>query len=140
MDKIALVKDSYQKIAPKRKELVHQFYVRLFNLSPEIKQLFEDTTMDVQESMFQSMLDHAVSSLENFTFMAQELAALGERHVIYGAKKRHYVVAEQALLETLAEFLGNEFTAEVRAAWRTVYRTLVKLMINFELGDLENPR
>jgi hemoglobin-like flavoprotein len=54
--------------------------------------------------------------------------ALGRRHAGYGVEDRHYAVVESALLWTLKEGLGSEFTPEVEDAWRTAYGVLASTM------------
>ena len=47
----------------------------------------------------------------------------------YGAEPAHYPVVGAALLDTLAQGLGEDFTPEVREAWTTAYGTLSGVMI-----------
>jgi len=57
------------------------------------------------------------------------VCALGKRHHEYQATLADYAKVANALLLTLEEFLGNDFTAEVRDAWTVVFGTISGLMI-----------
>lgn len=61
--------------------------------------------------------------------LAEILKKLGKRHSGYGVLEPHYAVVGQALIETLATALGDEFTDEVKAAWVDVYDVISKSMI-----------
>jgi hypothetical protein len=53
---------------------------------------------------------------------------LGRRHAAYGVKDEHYGTVGAALLWTLGEGLGADFTPEVKDAWTSVYGTLATTM------------
>jgi hemoglobin-like flavoprotein len=53
---------------------------------------------------------------------------LGRRHEGYGVKEEHYESVGAALLWTLGQGLGEEFTPEVEQAWAETYGTLTALM------------
>ena len=61
-----------------------------------------------------------VENAENLDSLAPALADLGRRHVRYGVEDRHYESVGAALLWTLEQALGPEFTTEVRTAWASV--------------------
>lgn len=67
-------------------------------------------------------LDH----IEAVVPVAQDLA---KRHVAYGVKPAHYPLVGAALLWTLGQGLGDEFTPELSAAWAAAYSTLSEVMI-----------
>ena len=62
------------------------------------------------------------------------LRALGKRHDGYQATLADYSKVANALLLTLEEFLGDDFTAEVRDAWTAVLGTISGLMIEGSEG------
>jgi hemoglobin-like flavoprotein len=49
---------------------------------------------------------------------------LGRRHVGYGVTAEHYELVGEALLWTLEQGLGDDFTPSVKAAWQEAYVTL----------------
>ena len=63
-------------------------------------------------------------------------AKLARRHVAYGVRPEHYQPVGAALLWTLEQGLGDQFTEETRAAWTHAYGTLAEVMI--EAARAEN--
>jgi hemoglobin-like flavoprotein len=54
----------------------------------------------------------------------EPLRLLGRRHAGYGVNAADYDTVAGALLGTLEQALGSEFTPAVRDAWVTYYQTL----------------
>jgi hemoglobin-like flavoprotein len=50
--------------------------------------------------------------------------------VQYGVEDRHYATVGEALLWTLEQGLGKDFTAEVREAWASAYGLLSRTMMD----------
>ena len=59
------------------------------------------------------------------------LKELGTTHLALGLnlEKAHYDLVGQALLDTLAKALGDDFTAETKAAWSGVYDVITEKMM-----------
>jgi nitric oxide dioxygenase len=53
-----------------------------------------------------------------------DLKAMGKRHIAYGVKREQYQQVGEALLWTLEQGLGADFTPELKAAWTKVYAAL----------------
>ena len=62
-----------------------------------------------------------VSSLKRLEQVLPAVEDLGRRHASYGVCEAHYATVGSALLWTLEQGLGSEFTSEVRAAWAAMY-------------------
>ena len=56
--------------------------------------------------------------------------ALGRRHANYNVRAERYDTVGQALLPTLSQGLGDDFTNEVREAWTAAYTLLATVMID----------
>jgi hypothetical protein len=76
-----------------------------------------------------SMLSSLVKGLNRTPEISGGLRALGRRHEGYQATPADYGKVANALLVTLEEFLGDDFTADVRGAWVTVFGKISGLMI-----------
>ena len=106
-----------------------RFYAILFAAHPELRALFKND-LAVQQRMLVSMLNSLVKGLNRLTEIEGGVRALGLRHCCYGAQSNHYTKVANALLLTLAEFLGDDFTPEIRAAWVAVFGMISGLMID----------
>jgi len=74
------------------------------------------------------MLAVAVTNLHQVDKIASAVEDLGRRHVAYGVTAKHFEPVGAALLWTLEEGLGAEFTPPVKAAWTEAYKILAGVM------------
>ncbi|MGK7876213.1 MAG: globin domain-containing protein, partial [Xenococcaceae cyanobacterium] len=61
--------------------------------------------------------------------LQENLKGLGARHVKYGALPEHYPLVGNALLTTFEQYLGSDWTEEVKQAWVDAYGAITKLML-----------
>jgi hemoglobin-like flavoprotein len=90
--------------------------------------LFAKTDMRLQGETVMAMLSDIVQSLDNADWLVRNLAALGQRHVGYGVVDSQYDLVRDSLLHAMGEVMGDEFTAETRAAWSETYALAAALM------------
>lgn len=124
---IALVQVSWKQVQPIADQAAALFYSRLFTLEPSVKRLFRGDMQEQGKKLMQ-MIGVAVNSLARLESIVPAVRALGRRHAGYGVEARHYSVVGAALIWTLAQGLGKDFTQEVEDAWRTAYRVLADTM------------
>lgn len=127
-EQIELVQSSFAKVAPIAPQAAQLFYGRLFELDPSTRPLF---TGDMEEQGYKlmEMLQVAVMGLTNLGAIVPVVQALGQRHKTYGVNSDHYQTVGAALLWTLEQGLGAEFTPEVKAAWTAAYQVLSGTML-----------
>lgn len=124
---IQTVQASFAKVAPIAPVAADMFYARLFELDPDLRKLFKGD-MRSQGAMLMSMLSTAVRGLSDSNALIQVLMALGRRHTGYGVKDKDYSTVGQALVWTLEQGLGDDFTPEVREAWLAAYNMIADVM------------
>jgi hemoglobin-like flavoprotein len=127
-EQIALVQATWQKVTPIADTAARLFYERLFELEPDLRSLFGRTDMDEQRRKLLQMLALAVASLDRLETLRPALEALGRRHLGYGVEDRHYDLVGAALLWTLEQGLGDEYTRSVRDAWTAAHTALSTIM------------
>mmetsp|Transcript_11808 Transcript_11808/g.18155 ORF Transcript_11808/g.18155 Transcript_11808/m.18155 type:complete len:153 (-) Transcript_11808:1093-1551(-) len=103
----------------------------IFEIQPEALQLysFRDVPNLYQSEELKShyrkligALNKVIESLKNpNTNMVKVLSGLGKRHLKYGVSKQHYNVIGRALITTLIQGLGDNYTQEVENAWALFY-------------------
>lgn len=125
---VALVQQSFAKIAPIADQAAAMFYDRLFELAPQVKAMFP-ADMTEQRRKLMATLAVVVNGLSNLESILPAASALAVRHVGYGAKAEHYPVVGSALLWTLEQGLAEGWTPEVADAWTAAYDTLSGFMI-----------
>lgn len=124
---IDLVQTSWEKVVPIQEAAAELFYGHLFEIAPEVKPLFKGD-MKSQGRKLMTMLNTAVRSLNDLEKIVPAVQDSGRRHVGYGVKDEHYDKVAEALLWTLAQGLGEDFTSEVEDAWVAVYTLLATVM------------
>ena len=126
-EQVALVQESFAKVAPIAPQAAALFYGNLFAADPSLKALFKGD-MDEQGKKLMQVLATAVNSLKNLPGLVPVLQALAKRHVGYGVKDEHYATVGGALLLTLSQGLGDAFTDDVKEAWVTTYTLIADTM------------
>jgi hemoglobin-like flavoprotein len=127
-EQIKLVTDSFRKVLPIAGVTADLFYDRLFEIAPELRSLFPEDLV-AQKKKFITMLATMVTYLDDFKKIAPVVAGLGMRHVDYGVIAENYEPFGAALLWTLAETLGVDFTPTARTAWTAAYANLAGVMM-----------
>ncbi|AXY74654.1 hemin receptor [Paraflavitalea soli] len=129
-----LVRKSWISISKIDYEVVcGTFYIRLFQIAPELKGMFKNTSMTEQSIKLGCMLSYIISKYESMDDVLLEVKALGERHQKYGVKDEHYKAVGEALLWTLKEGLGEYWNFELANAWKEFYETLAAKMKSVSL-------
>jgi hemoglobin-like flavoprotein len=125
---VALVRQSFAKVVPIGGQASTLFYDRLFTIDPSTRPLFRGD-MKSQGAKLMAAIGAVVKSLDRIEVMLDEIRALARRHDRYGVRDEHYASVGAALLWTLEQGLGSDFTPEVREAWATAYGVLSSIMI-----------
>ncbi|MGJ4918356.1 globin family protein [Bradyrhizobium sp. HKCCYLRH2060] len=133
---IALVQDSFAKVAPISDQAATIFYDRLFEVAPQVRAMFPDDLTE-QRKKLMATLAVVVNGLTNLPAILPAASALAKRHVDYGARPEHYPVVGAALLWTLEKGLGDGWTPDVAAAWTAAYGTLSGYMISEAHGKAQ---
>jgi hemoglobin-like flavoprotein len=126
---IDLVQTSFAKVVPISAIVSDLFYTRLFTIAPEVRRLFPDDLTE-QKKKLMAMLDAAVGGLAHRELLLLAVQAFGRRHAGYGVATEHLAPVGAALLWTLEQGLGDDFTPEVKDAWATTYGVLSRTMID----------
>eukprot|EP00977_Amphora_coffeiformis_P021061 scaffold8782_cov145-Amphora_coffeaeformis.AAC.2 len=109
----------------------------LFQLHPEVHALFGLDTLDNSEELAKSkrfrmqakymiqMLDSSLQMLgPDIELLTEINHDLGKRHVRYGVTPEMYGFMGEAVIYTLDNFLGQDFSKETREAWEQIYGEL----------------
>lgn len=125
---VALVQASFAKVAPIAEQAAALFYGRLFETAPETRALFHGD-MTIQGRKLMGAITTVVTNLDDLGAVVPVAQELARRHVGYGVRPEHYAPVGAALLWTLEQGLGGDFTPDVGAAWAAAYGALSGAMI-----------
>ncbi len=126
-DQIHLLRRSFGRVEQQAQVAALVFYRRLFELDPSLRSLFR-TNIEEQAVKLMDMLGLALSLTDRPGALETELIESGIRHAGYGARDEHYATVGQAMLDMLAEVLGNDFTPATREAWVAFYTHTAEAM------------
>jgi hemoglobin-like flavoprotein len=125
---VALVQKTWEQVLPIADDAARLFYGRLFELDPSLQPMFAHADMAEQRRKLMQMITVAVRGLARLEELIPAIQSLGRRHVGYGVRDEHYETVGAALLWTLEQGLGRDFTTEARDSWAAVYNTLTGVM------------
>lgn len=124
----ALVLASYARLETNSGLAATTFYDCLFEVDPDLKQLFKEVNIKKQEQMFMRMIEMVIQGLDKIDQLTAPLQQLGQRHLKYGVTRANYYSVGAALLLMLERNLGEDFTDELRSAWLEVYTIITAIM------------
>jgi nitric oxide dioxygenase len=122
------INESFSVIVPLGDVAATMFYMRLFEVHPELRPLFT-SDMKVQGRKLMATIQAAVASARNPRALEPGLQQLARRHATYGVCRKHFDAVGASLLWMLSEVLGDKFTREVREAWTQLYTELTAVML-----------
>lgn len=96
------------------------FYDALFRHAPHLRSMFRDD-LTGQGMKFMTTLDLIVHKLEDEEALASQYIGLGQTHKSLGIKVEDFAPMEEALIDTMRNALGADFTSELEHAWRKAY-------------------
>jgi len=123
-----LIRASFARIRVNKERAGELFYHNLFTLTPGLIPLFDGTSVTVQGSKLMQILEYVVDHLEEWSTLEETAKQLGARHAGYGVQPDHYAAAGAALMATLTNALGTDFTDETQDAWMEFYTHLSLMM------------
>jgi nitric oxide dioxygenase len=122
-----LVRTTFARLAVMPEVAGALFYERLFADHPDLRPLFKHD-MRLQGVKLMTMLAMVVYHLHEPGQVLPAIRDLGVRHVGYGVKDADYDTLKEALLWTLKQALGEEFTTAARDSWIVCYDELAGAM------------
>jgi hemoglobin-like flavoprotein len=124
---IKLVQTTWARVVPIQEHAAALFYNRLFTTDPKLQALFKGN-MGEQKRKLMTMIGIAVNGLTRLDALVPAVRDLGRRHAEYGVQSPDYETVGAALLWTLEQGLGGDFTPEVKEAWTAAYTVLATTM------------
>jgi hemoglobin-like flavoprotein len=145
-DEISIIEKSWNKVEELGVEKVGVLlFKNIFEMEPACLQMFsfrdepglyKSAKLKKHGALVVKTVGAAVAGLRNLEGLVPVLEQLALKHVGYNilpqSNPRHkefYGIVGQALLKTLRDGLGKDFTAELKAAWTKVYTVVSETMI-----------
>jgi hemoglobin-like flavoprotein len=135
-EQVNAIQESFAKVKPIADQAAALFYGRLFETTPAVRPLFRGD-MTEQGRKLITTLAVVINGLGDLESVLPAASALAKRHVGYGVKADDYAPVGAALLWTLGQGLGDEWTPELAAAWTEAYTVLSEFMIAEAYGRVD---
>ena len=119
---------SFIAVALDSVETADMFYGRLFETHPELKGRFTGEMKDFGHQPIEIIQVMIAGILSNDAVLPV-VRELGNRYREYGVEVADYAAVAEALMWTLEQKLGDEFTPDVRNAWVNFYALIAETMI-----------
>ena len=116
---LALIRTSFKALRDNPEPRSIEFYDHFFRHAPHLRDMFRDDDIGGQGMRFMSTLAVIIDNLENPEKIADRYADLGQSHRAMGVRAEFFEPMGEALIDTLAESLGEKFDDETRNAWRS---------------------
>lgn len=126
-EQVALVQTSFKRVVPIAGAAADLFYGRLFAIAPTLRPMFPNDLREQKKKLI-AVLAMVVGNLHHLDQMMPAVEELGRRHATYGVAAEHYAPVGEALLWTLEQGLGGDFTPAAKAAWTAAYEALAGAM------------
>jgi hemoglobin-like flavoprotein len=126
-DDIERVRASFDRFWSLSSGSAERFYDRLFGVAPELRPLFR-ADLAQQQRKFMATLATIVGNLDDGVALSTA-TTLAKHHIDYGVRPDHYSLVGDALLWSLANTLGDEWTPDVATSWSKAYALVSDHMV-----------
>jgi len=106
----------------------NRFYKHLFARDPGLRAMFREDLAG-QGMKFMTTLKTIVTALNDPDALDVHLKSLGQSHAALSVEADHFGPMGDALIDTFREFLGEDFSPQMEAAWRSAYAEISRKMI-----------
>jgi hemoglobin-like flavoprotein len=119
-EQVELIRRSFDAIWPVRRKLSALFYGRFFELAPDTQPLFSGD-LERQHLKLMDMIAAIVGALDQRELFQSLIHHTGRQHAYFGVKPSHFGAFGEALIWSLEQQFGPQFTPELKDAWIALY-------------------
>ena len=127
-EQVSMVQDSFKKVVPIADTAADLFYDRLFTIAPDVKPLFPSDLREQKKKLITMLATRRHQSAPGRYDSSRRCRTSASGMSPMALPAQHYAPVGAALLWTLEQGLGPDFTPPVKAAWTEAYVTLAGAM------------
>ena len=127
---VALLRESLALATEREALITPRFYEILFTRYPQARPLFGGQSSQRQQQMLQEALVAVLDRIDDSRWLESTLGGLGAKHVDYGVTDEMYPWVGECLIATLAELVGDDWSAAHAAAWADAYGAIARMMMD----------
>jgi hemoglobin-like flavoprotein len=128
-EQIQIVEKDFRAISGRGDAFISRFYEVFFAAYPKAEELFSHTEWPVQT---RKMLMTIMMVVDNLRDAAHIKKMLHEAHVVhqkYTLQAHDFGALTDAMVKTLAEFVGDSWSSENETAWRAAFDKISSIML-----------
>ena len=125
---VDLLRSSFEIVAERQPDLALEFYENLFSRHPDAESLFR-RDRESQAKMLTEALVAVLDHLEDAPWLQSTLGQMGVDHLGYGVTEEMYGWVREAMLVTLEEIAGADWTSQLRDVWSEALTAVSGLMV-----------
>lgn len=126
-ENVRLIQESYRLFEPASDLVASLFFQRLLEVAPEVRPMLLGD-MEEQRKQLLISLGLAVAALDRFNDIIPSLMLLGAKYRAIGVEPYHYGGVGEALLWTLKQSLGSNWSPELEDAWTALCTVVAEAM------------
>lgn len=128
-EQIELIQSSWRTFQPDAASVADLFYDRLFELSPEVQELFAEDMTEQKQALL-AMLNRVVSRLRDLDILLPVLRGLGARHAELGVGPDIYPLVGETLLWAFEQKFSEQWNSALKNAWRAAFVLVSGTMVD----------
>jgi hemoglobin-like flavoprotein len=125
---INLIRYSWERIL-RHPDAMMAFYDKLFQMAPETRRLFQSDIAKQSEKLAYTIA-FVVENLDRIDTIKESVEDLGRVHNRMNIQAHHYELVTRALVETIKDVMGADYTEEIGNAWTAALKALAGIMMN----------
>jgi nitric oxide dioxygenase len=135
-----IVKSTAPILKENGKEITSIFYKHLFEVHPELLNLFNQTNQKAgtQPLALANVVYFAAENIDHLEVLMPEVQIIAHKHRALTVQPEHYPIVGKYMLQAISEFLGDKSTPEILDAWSTAYKVIANILIETENKLYEN--
>ena len=128
---IDAVKASTPLIGANAEKITTRMYEILFSKYPETKPLFTNAQGDQHKKLAGAIAAFA-TNIDRLDALSGAVEKMATTHVATNVKPEHYPMVGDALVNAMADVLGDDFSDEYKVAWGEAYGFLGSILMGRE--------
>lgn len=131
---IQRLEDSFNLLAPRGDELVHNFYMKLFTQNRNLRPMFPKDGTEQKKKLLASIV-LVMQNIRTPEKLESPLKDLGAKHHQYNVQLEHYGVVRDVLIETMADMAGNVWNSQLTEDWTGALNFVASIMIEGQKAE-----
>mmetsp|Transcript_44156 Transcript_44156/g.94669 ORF Transcript_44156/g.94669 Transcript_44156/m.94669 type:complete len:375 (-) Transcript_44156:114-1238(-) len=133
---VDVVKATAPAVAPKAREIVDDFYPRMFKNNPETKAFFNPMNQFEDPPRQRMALTNAIlayaTNIDQLDKLTGAVQIIAHKHCALRVEAVHYPIVHDNLMASIAHILGEAVTPEVGDGWSKAVMALAEVLIKEE--------